>query len=236
MVQFNKAFLALVGSLQLSTTMVAAFVAPSMTSRPPFVSVVSRHVALMSSEPETTSEVDEDTAAATTEAAAAEAADAVEAETVSASSALDDILGDVMEASSTSTDAASAPAPAPAQQHAVYLGNLPFTTTENDIRSLFAEKADGVAVESISMPTNVDQINEETGTPLSKGFCFVNVATSDQIQQAIDALNQMEYKGRKIRVNQMMSKEETEANKKSRGVFKDKSYVPEGKHTTWGVC
>jgi RNA recognition motif-containing protein len=73
----------------------------------------------------------------------------------------------------------------------LYVGNLPFSATEADVRSLFEQhgKVEGVKL-----------INDrETGRP--RGFCFVDMP-SDAAQQAIANLNGFEMGGRPLRVNE----------------------------------
>ncbi len=73
----------------------------------------------------------------------------------------------------------------------IYVGNLPFNATEQDLRALF--EAHG-AVESVKL------INDrETGKP--RGFGFVDMAQNDA-QTAIQALNGQQLGGRPLRVNE----------------------------------
>ena len=114
-------------------------------------------------------------------------------------------------------------------EYVVYIGNLAFTVTPNDVRVLISEKlgdGSGVTVESVSMPTNNENINEETGEPLSKGFCFVHVGSAEQVTAVVDALNGIEVEGRNIRANTLKSKEEIAAERAAKK--KTKNYVPDG--------
>ena len=60
----------------------------------------------------------------------------------------------------------------------IYVGNLPFTATEPDVRELFAQHG---TVESVALPTD-----RETGRP--RGFGFVEMPQADA-QRAMQALN-----------------------------------------------
>ena len=60
----------------------------------------------------------------------------------------------------------------------IYVGNLPFTASEADIRALFSQHG---TVESVSLPTD-----RETGRP--RGFGFVEMSQSDA-SRAIQNLN-----------------------------------------------
>jgi RNA recognition motif-containing protein len=73
----------------------------------------------------------------------------------------------------------------------IYVGNLPFNATEQDLRALFERHG---TVESVKL------INDrETGKP--RGFGFVEMAQADA-QAAIQALNGQELGGRPLRINE----------------------------------
>ncbi|BBH53403.1 RNA recognition motif domain-containing protein [Fluviispira sanaruensis] len=74
----------------------------------------------------------------------------------------------------------------------LYVGNLPFSVSENDVASLF-EKAGNVA----SVRAVMDR---ETGR--FKGFCFVEMGTEAEAQQAISMFNGSELNGRPMIVNE----------------------------------
>ena len=83
----------------------------------------------------------------------------------------------------------------------IYVGNLPFRTTEEDLTGLFESIG---AVESISIITD-----RETGR--SKGFGFVAMGDEDA-DKAIAALNGKDFNGRALTVNEarpMVKKEFT---------------------------
>jgi cold-inducible RNA-binding protein len=73
----------------------------------------------------------------------------------------------------------------------IYVGNLPYSATEDDLRSLFS--AHGV-VDRVSLIT--DRI---TGRP--RGFAFVEMADQADAEAAIQALNGAELGGRTLTVN-----------------------------------
>ena len=74
----------------------------------------------------------------------------------------------------------------------IYVGNLPYQTTQDDLRQLF--EAFGT-VESV----NIIQ-DRETGR--SKGFGFVVMPDSTHAQAAINGTNDKDMGGRKIKVNE----------------------------------
>src|SRR5664279_6422719 len=77
----------------------------------------------------------------------------------------------------------------------IYVGNLPFTASEADIRALFSQHG---TVESVSLPTD-----RETGRP--RGFGFVEMSQSDA-SRAIQSLNGQDMGGRPLRVNEAQDK------------------------------
>jgi cold-inducible RNA-binding protein len=80
----------------------------------------------------------------------------------------------------------------------IYVGNLPFTASEADIRTLFSQHG---TVESVSLPTDRD-----TGRP--RGFGFVEMSQADSAK-AIQSLNGHNMGGRPLRVNEAQDKPRT---------------------------
>ncbi len=79
----------------------------------------------------------------------------------------------------------------------IYVGNLPWSATEDQLRALFEQHGN---VSSVKLMTD-----RETGR--ARGFGFVEMEESDA-RQAIAALNGKEMDGRSIRVNQAEEKRE----------------------------
>jgi RNA recognition motif-containing protein len=73
----------------------------------------------------------------------------------------------------------------------IYIGNLSFQASEDDIKSVFAEYGE---VTRISLP-----IDRETGR--KRGFAFVDMADETKEDQAISELDGAEWLGRELRVN-----------------------------------
>jgi RNA recognition motif-containing protein len=71
----------------------------------------------------------------------------------------------------------------------IYVGNLPFSTTDAELRTLFSQHG---TVESVSLPTD-----RETGRP--RGFGFVEMNQADAAR-AIQSLNGKDMGGRPLRV------------------------------------
>ncbi|KPJ80658.1 MAG: RNA-binding protein [Gammaproteobacteria bacterium SG8_30] len=80
----------------------------------------------------------------------------------------------------------------------IYVGNLPFSATESEVRDLFAQHG---TVESVALPTD-----RETGRP--RGFGFVEMPQAEAAK-AIEALNGFSMGGRQLRVNEAQDRPRT---------------------------
>ena len=80
----------------------------------------------------------------------------------------------------------------------IYVGNLSWTTTDEDLMELFA--AHGQVTKA--------QIVKDRDTGRSRGFGFVEMATEEDAQRAIDAMNNAPYQGRPLTVNIAKPREE----------------------------
>jgi RNA recognition motif-containing protein len=80
----------------------------------------------------------------------------------------------------------------------LYVGNLSYSTTEDDLRDLFSQAG---SVKSVSLIKD-----RETGR--SKGFAFVEMETSDDAQKAIDQLHGTQFQTRTLTVNIARPREE----------------------------
>jgi len=74
----------------------------------------------------------------------------------------------------------------------VFVGNLPFSATEDQLRELFGQHGEVTSVEIIK-----DRFTER-----SRGFAFVEMASDEAAAAAIAALNQFELEGRPLTVNE----------------------------------
>jgi len=77
----------------------------------------------------------------------------------------------------------------------IYVGNLPFSATEDQVRALFAQHG---TVESVALPND-----RETGRP--RGVGFVAMSSADAAR-AIQAVNGQDMGGRALRVNEAQDK------------------------------
>ncbi len=79
----------------------------------------------------------------------------------------------------------------------LYVGNLPFSTTDDELRSMFEAHGE------VSSATIV--MDRETGRP--RGFGFVEMSNDDQAKAAIEAMNGNSIGGRAIVVNEAKPRE-----------------------------
>lgn len=80
----------------------------------------------------------------------------------------------------------------------LFVGNLSFNTTENDLQDAFA--AHGTVLETNLM------LDKMSGRP--RGFAFVTMSTPEEAQKAIEALNGASMDGRALTVNVARPREE----------------------------
>ena len=83
----------------------------------------------------------------------------------------------------------------------LFVGNLSFNITENDLQDAFA--AHGTVVEANLM------MDRATGRP--RGFAFITMGSPEEAQKAIDALNGKELGGRALTVNVARPREDRPA-------------------------
>ena len=84
----------------------------------------------------------------------------------------------------------------------IYVGNLSYGSTEDSLRSLF--ESYGV-VDTVSIITD-----RQTGR--SRGFGFVEMPNDDEAKAAIASLDNKEFEGRVLRVNEARPKPERRSN------------------------
>ena len=78
----------------------------------------------------------------------------------------------------------------------LYVGNLPFSATEESVRALFAPHG---SVDKVSLITD-----RETGRP--RGFGFVEMSNADA-SRAMQALNGKDFEGRALKVNEAQDRD-----------------------------
>ena len=81
----------------------------------------------------------------------------------------------------------------------LYVGNLPFTTTEEDLQSMFAQAGNVVSVSLIK--------DRDTGR--SRGFAFVEFSTQAEAEKAVSLFNNTPLDNRTLKVNLARPKEDS---------------------------
>lgn len=89
----------------------------------------------------------------------------------------------------------------------IYVGNIPFSATQDQVKELFAQYGQ---VESV-------RIIMDKLTGRSRGFAFVQFVNKEEGQQAIDGLNNKDFLGKQLRVNEARPREEGDAPRRSSG-------------------
>jgi RNA recognition motif-containing protein len=79
----------------------------------------------------------------------------------------------------------------------LYVGNLPFSTTEEELREIFEQHGSTVSVRVIT--------DRETGR--SRGFGFVEFAEDGNAEKALQALDGFDMGGRSLRVNEAQDRD-----------------------------
>ena len=74
----------------------------------------------------------------------------------------------------------------------LYVGNIPYETNEQDLQELFGQAG---AVETVTVMRDRD-------TGRARGFAFVEMASDDDAQKAIAELNDRQFGGRRLTVNE----------------------------------
>lgn len=80
----------------------------------------------------------------------------------------------------------------------MYVGNLPFSSNDQDIQNLFSEFG---GVTDVHIPTD-----RESGRP--RGFAFVTMDSKEAMEAAIKGLDGEDFQGRSLRVNEAQAREE----------------------------
>ena len=80
----------------------------------------------------------------------------------------------------------------------LFVGNLPFTTTENDLQDHFAQAGAVTAV----------NIMQDRATGRSRGFAFVEMASQEEATKAITMFHEQDFQGRALTVNEARPREE----------------------------
>jgi RNA recognition motif-containing protein len=85
-------------------------------------------------------------------------------------------------------------------QNRLFVGNLSYSTMENDLQQYFSQVG---AVNSVHL-----MVDKMTGR--SRGFGFVEFATAEDAAKAVEQLNKKEFQGRALTINVARPREERE--------------------------
>jgi RNA recognition motif-containing protein len=96
----------------------------------------------------------------------------------------------------------------------LYVGNLSFDITENDLRDMVAQHG----------PVNEVSVIMDKVTGRARGFAFVTMNTQEGATAAIAALNGKEFQGRALTVNEARPREERSSGGGGRGGYGERSY------------
>ncbi|MGE9267258.1 MAG: RNA recognition motif domain-containing protein [Verrucomicrobiales bacterium] len=80
----------------------------------------------------------------------------------------------------------------------MYVGNIPFSTSDDELRDLFGEFGD---VTDVHIPQDRD-----SGRP--RGFAFVTMDSKEAMEKAIEELDGADFGGRNLRVNEAKPRED----------------------------
>src|SRR5258705_2878365 len=80
----------------------------------------------------------------------------------------------------------------------LFVGNLPFSATENDLQDHFAQAGSVIAV----------NIMQDRATGRSRGFAFIEMGSQEDASKAISMLHQKDFQGRALTVNEPKPRED----------------------------
>ena len=94
----------------------------------------------------------------------------------------------------------------------LFVGNLPFTTTENDLQDYFGQVGQVLAV----------NIMQDRATGRSRGFAFVEMQSQDDAAKAITQLHKKDFQGRPLTVNEARPREDRPPGGDAGGGYRDR--------------
>ena len=87
----------------------------------------------------------------------------------------------------------------------IYVGNLSYDVSQGDLRQVFEDYG---SVSRVSLP-----MDRETNRP--RGFAFVEMSSKEEETAAIEALDEAEWMGRSLRVNEAKPRENNRSSRSS---------------------
>lgn len=91
----------------------------------------------------------------------------------------------------------------------LYVGNLSYNSTEDDLKALFQQAGTVVSC----------QLMLDKFTSRSRGFAFVEMETPEEANKAVELLNEKDFQGRSLRVNIAKPREERPPRSGGRGGY-----------------
>ncbi len=95
----------------------------------------------------------------------------------------------------------------------VYVGNLSYDVSQSDLKQVFEEYG---SVSRVSLP-----MDRDTNRP--RGFAFVDMSSKEEEAAAIEALNEAEWMGRSLRVNEAKPRENNRSSRSAWGGSREMS-------------
>src|SRR5260221_10962999 len=80
----------------------------------------------------------------------------------------------------------------------LFVGNLPFSATENDLQDYFAAAGTVISV----------NIMQDRATGRSRGFAFIEMGSQAEATKAVEMFHQKDFQGRPLTVNEARPREE----------------------------
>src|SRR5438876_8198611 len=80
----------------------------------------------------------------------------------------------------------------------LFVGNLPFTTIENDLQDHFAQAGTVISV----------NVMQDRATGRSRGFAFIEMGSQEDANKAIEMFHQKDFQGRPLTVNEARPRED----------------------------
>lgn len=93
--------------------------------------------------------------------------------------------------------------------NSVHISNLPFSSTQDDVLSFLEKQENARGIRIIHMPNHRFSSN-------NRGYCNVELPTSEQATSFIQSINDVDFNGRTLRAEQMKPREQTESRNTTR--------------------
>ncbi|KAH7821789.1 putative RNA-binding protein 3 [Monocercomonoides exilis] len=109
----------------------------------------------------------------------------------------------------------------------LFVGNLPYTTRESDLKKLFESNTSGVVKEVV--------INVDNQTKMSRGTAFVTFDTHEHAEEAMRKMHGYELDGRPIRIDWDIGKDEKDKMRDQHGPRRGRERSGFSENDSWGI-